>query len=113
MKNLFILFFLALMLSACNSITFVQNEQEGEQLKQKRWHHGTINGLVELSAPLDIRQFCGDKTWNTIKTELTFLNSLVNSVIPKFGALSFYSAWTNEIECFVPLRPQKLNKNNG
>ena len=92
---------LFLLLCSCNSITFVQYEQEGEQETVNKWHHATLNGMVEISRPLDIREVCGDKAWTKITTEYTFYNLLATAVVPTLGIVSLYSAWTNKVECFV------------
>lgn len=88
---------------ACSTVTFVQFDQEGEQAVERRWHHSTLNGMVEISQPLDIRKVCGTTTWTQITTEFTWQNFFVSSVIPSANFFSFYSPWTNKIECFVPV----------
>jgi len=92
---------LFLLLGACNSITFVQVEQAAEPPVVNKWHHATLNGMVEISSPLDIRDVCGDRAWAKITTEFTFYNLLAGAVVPNFGIMSFYSAWTNKVECYV------------
>lgn len=96
-----ILPFLYFLLSACSSITFVQVEQNIESPVVNKWHHATLNGMVEISSPLDIRDVCGERAWTKITTEYTFYNLLASAVVPNFGIVSFYSAWTNKVECYV------------
>lgn len=95
-------------LFGCSSITFVQFDQEGEQPQERRWHHSTLNGMVEISQPLDISKVCGATTWTQITTEFTWQNFLVSSIIPSSPFIRFYSPWTNKIECFVPESNQQL-----
>lgn len=90
-----------LVLVSCNSITFVQYEQDGEHETVNKWHHATLNGMVEISRPLDVRSVCGDKAWTKITTEYTFYNLLASALVPKLGVAALYSAWTNKVECFV------------
>jgi hypothetical protein len=104
---------LVLFQAGCNSVTFVQYEQEGEQRKTKHWHHGTLNGLVEISRPLNLNDICNGKAWNTVKTEVTFWNGLVASLVPTKG-LSLYTPWTNEVECFqTPLSRDNSESGNN
>ena len=91
---------LLLALSGCGTIKFVQYEQPGEHKLTKRWHHATLNGLVELSQPLDIRKVCGEKAWTNITTERTFPNILVSAFVPSIPYVAFYVPWTNKVECF-------------
>ena len=91
------------MLIACSTVTFVQFDQEGEQPKERRWHHSTLNGMVEISQPLDISKVCGATTWTQVTTEFTWQNALVSSLIPSTNFVNFYSPWTNKVECFVPV----------
>lgn len=96
-----------LALQACSSITFVQNEQPGEQEAHTQWHHLAINGMVELSKPLDVREMCGERTWNTITTEYSFTNGLVGLLVPSVPFLVPYTPWTNRVECYQPTPPLK------
>jgi hypothetical protein len=83
----------------CSTITFVQVEQAESKNTETRWHHATLNGMVELSKPLDIQSICGDKAWTEITTEHTFYNWLAEVLVPGIEFLLFYSAWTNEVAC--------------
>ncbi|MFK7729994.1 MAG: hypothetical protein AB8B48_00080 [Pseudomonadales bacterium] len=100
--RVFCLLIASQLLLACSSITFVQFEQEGEQAVERRWHHSTLNGMVEISRPLNISKVCGATTWTQITTEFTWQNFLVSSIVPSSAFVSIYSPWTNKIECFVP-----------
>lgn len=87
-------------LSSCGTIKFVQYEQPEENKTTKRWHHATLNGLVELSPPLDVRQVCGNKAWTNITTERTFANIFVGAFTPSIPYVAFYVPWTNKVQCF-------------
>ncbi len=87
-------------LLACSSVTFVQVEQEGEHKTTNKWHHATLNGMVEISKPLDIRTVCHNKAWTKITTEHTFYNFMAEAVTPTFiPRILLYSAWTNKVQC--------------
>ncbi len=90
----------ALHLCACSSITFVQVEQEGEPTTHDRWHHTTINGMVEISKPLDVSSVCGTKAWTQITTELTPYNFMAGAIVPGIPYIISYSPWTNRVQCF-------------
>jgi hypothetical protein len=87
-------------LSGCSTIQFVQHEQPGDQAAVNHWHHSTLNGMVEISKPLNIGSICGKKAWTTITTEFTFYNALPVILVPSLPLVSFYSAWTNRVKCF-------------
>ena len=91
-----------LVAAGCSTVTFVQYEQPGEHATTDRWHHATINGMVEISRPLDVRTVCDKRTWTTITTEHTFYNGLVTVLIPSIGFVKVYSAWTNKVQCYEP-----------
>ena len=87
-------------LAACNTVTFVQYEQPGEHKTTNRWHHATLNGMVELSSPLDVSNICRDKAWTNITTEFTFYNFVISTLVPPVPYVSIYSSWTNAVQCF-------------
>ncbi len=91
---------LSFFLSGCSTVTFVQYEQPGEHATINRWHHATINGMVEISRPLDVRTVCGKRAWTKITTEHTFYNWLPVLIIPQIDFINLYSAWTNKVQCY-------------
>ena len=99
-------------LSGCSTIQFVQLEQPGKQKTINRWHHSTLNGTVELSAPLDIKKICGKKAWTTITTEFTPFNAVIVGLISSHTLISPYSAWTNKVQCYKPIPQQQADKDS-
>jgi hypothetical protein len=89
-------------LTGCSTIQFVQHEQPDNHSTVNRWHHLTLNGLVEVSKPLDIKSICGKKAWTTISTEFTFYNAVPAVLMPTISLVSFYSSWTNKVKCYEP-----------
>ncbi|MBX2847176.1 MAG: hypothetical protein KTR16_02555 [Acidiferrobacterales bacterium] len=87
-------------LSGCSTIQFIQYEQAIETTPVKRWHHSTLNGTVEISKPLNVQSICGKRAWTSITTEFTLLNALPVILMPGTPLLSFYSAWTNKVNCY-------------
>jgi len=100
--SVFISCLLLCLLSGCSTIEFVQHEQAGDRDSINRWHHVTLNGMVEISKPLNVQSICGKKAWTTITTEYTFYNSLPALIIPTTPLFSLYSAWTNKVKCYEP-----------
>lgn len=95
----------AVLSTACSSISFVQYEQPGEQKTTTRWHHMAVNGMVEISSPLDVRTICGDRAWNKITSEYTFYNWAASAPLLQFTAFVPYMPFTNRVECFEPVKP--------
>ncbi|GAA6152053.1 Bor/Iss family lipoprotein [Pseudoteredinibacter isoporae] len=96
-----------LAISGCSRIHFVQYEQENNQQKETRWHHTTLNGLVELSPPLNLSEVCRGKAWNHVTTETTFGNWAASLLNPTVPYLVLYSPRTNQVQCYqVPIKSE-------
>jgi hypothetical protein len=87
-------------IAGCNTLTFVQNEETRAQPTSSHWHHATLNGMVEISTPLNLNDVCGGTSWNKITTEHRFYNALSELILPRITGLSLYSSWTAEVECY-------------
>ena len=89
---------IALCLSGCTTIHFDNGTDVSGLANAPKWHHIGILSLVEFSAPVNLETECGNKEWNSVQTELTFLNglasSIVNSVVP-----AAWSPKTVEVTC--------------
>jgi hypothetical protein len=96
MKNLIVLF--AILLSGCTTIHFDRNENlDLNATKSETWHHNAVLALVEVSDPVNLEEECGEKEWSSVKTELTFVNGLVSSIV-NFVAPLWYPK-TVEVSC--------------
>ncbi len=89
-------------LCGCSTITFEQYEQPGEHKTTKRWHHTTLNGIVEISRPLNVEAICQEKAWTTITTERTSPNFWTDLVVQtiSMSPVVLYSSWTNKVQCY-------------
>ena len=67
---------------------------------REQWHHLAINGLIEISPPMDINYNCANQQWDTVTMERTFLNG-VASVTSQYFTL--YSPWAIIYECRDPI----------
>ncbi len=95
-------------LSGCSRIHFVQYDQEDNKQEETRWHHTTLNGLVELSPPLNLSEVCRGKAWNHVTTETSFSNWAVSLFNPTIPYLVLYSPRTNRIQCYqVPIKNEE------
>lgn len=63
-------------LSGCTTIYFEKGKDVRSTFVTERWHHNFAFGLYEASAPVNLKDECGDKTWVSVKTEQSFLNGL-------------------------------------
>ena len=45
----------------------------------KRWHHGVIWGVAELSGPYDLKTLCPNG-WAEVKSETSFVNGLLDAI---------------------------------
>jgi len=80
--------------SSCSTIHFQNGESSTDAETYSEYHHMAGLELVELSAPVDMRQRCKDKEWQSVKTQRTFLNGLVGAFTQPF-----YSPWEVTYSC--------------
>jgi hypothetical protein len=59
----------------------------------RRWHHGVIWGIAELSGPYNLKQLCPNG-WAEVTTETSFLNGLLGAITS-----SVYSPQTVTVRC--------------
>jgi hypothetical protein len=59
----------------------------------RRWHHGVIWGIAEISGPYDLKQICPEG-WAEVTTETSFLNWLLYSITS-----GIYTPQTVTIRC--------------
>lgn len=82
-----------LTLSSCSTISFVADKNANESYETSEWHHNIIYGLVEISNPVNVSQTCKNG-FSAIRTERTFLNSLVGGI-----AGNIYNPMTVSMSC--------------
>jgi len=99
---------LVISVSGCASMTFTQDIERPRQAATiQHWHHTVLNGMVEVSEPVNLYKDCMGRPWHSAEVEFRFKNGLVggiaNSVIDAAlftsSWLAFYSPWNVEIEC--------------
>lgn len=94
MKQLFII--AVIFLSGCTTIHF-DNGSEVGQLTTKTWHHNVAASLYEVSEPVNLEKQCDDKSWSSVKTELSFVNAIASGVVNTF--LPLWYPKTVEVSC--------------
>lgn len=72
------------MLAACSTIVFDNGpQQQTASPPQKMGHHiGGIFALFEFSEPKNLKSLCNGNDWSSIKTEQTFVDGLIQQVVP-------------------------------
>ena len=84
------------LLSGCSTIHFVNGPELDDTVIREEWHHTALNGLIEISPPVNISYNCDNKQWDTITIERSFLNGLAS--LPA-QYLSIYAPWSVYYEC--------------
>mgnify|MGYP007086204385 CR=1 FL=1 len=103
---------IAFLLTGCGTVKFTQNLPDGYSAgssSHEKWHDTTIDGMVEISEPVNLYQECRGKPWAEIEIEYTFSNSMVaiasssvlSFVVPALSFVSPYTPWAYEIRCGV------------
>lgn len=89
-----------LWLSACSTMHFINGPQMEDTVVREQWHHLAINGIFEISPPMNLTYNCGKQQWDTVTVERTFLNGLA-SLSSQY--LTVYSPWAIVYECRDPI----------
>lgn len=89
--------FMAMLLSGCSTMRFVNGPDMDGTVQREQWHHLGLNGVVEFSPPMDLEYYCSEQQWDAATVEHSFLNAIA-SVSP-WVPLSLYSPWTIIYEC--------------
>jgi hypothetical protein len=89
------LFTLILSSSACFTTTLRSGQPANAPRLEndRRWHHGLIWGIAELSGPYDLKKLCPNG-WAEITTETSFVNGLLTSLTS-----SIYTPQSVTIRC--------------
>ncbi|WP_157729705.1 hypothetical protein [Bacterioplanes sanyensis] len=99
-----------LVTSGCGTMVFHQDLPDNYRpgnYESEKWHDTTIDGMVEISEPVNLYQECRGKPWANIEIEYTFTNGLVafagNSVltwaVPALSFISPYTPWAYQVQC--------------
>ncbi len=86
-----------LFLSGCTSIHFDNGNALAGQPTFEKWHHNFGAALYEGSDPVNLKEECQGKEWNSVKTELTFMNGLASGFLNLIAPVWYPK--TVEISC--------------
>lgn len=115
---------LLILSTGCATMNFTQNvpnnadlgspkdtDAQSAQLKSiDKWHHGMLNGMVEISEPKNLYKDCRGQMWHQTTVEFRtknglasiFVNSVLDSLLFSWNFFAFYTPWTVEIQCERP-----------
>ncbi len=85
--------------SGCSTLHFDNGAKADAQSSTavEKWHHNAVLALFEVSNPVNLKDECGDKNWTSVKTELSFANGLISSVVNFFVPVWYPK--TVEVSC--------------
>ncbi|MEH6449500.1 MAG: hypothetical protein V7765_12570 [Oleispira sp.] len=99
-----------LLITGCSTMHFTQLTPELENVKTRthsQWHDTTLNGMVEISYPVNLYENCQGQPWKKVTVEfglkagLTTLavNTLMDVIIPGSSLVNMYAPWDVEAQC--------------
>lgn len=79
---------LVLTLSACSTIHFDRTSNVvNSQKTYQQWHHNFAFALYEGSKPVNLVEICPNDNWQSVQTEVSFLNGLAAIPVNLLGPL--------------------------
>lgn len=79
---------LALTISACTTIHFDRTPSvAGSSQTHQQWHHNFALALYEGSKPVNLVEICPNGNWQSVQTELSFLNGLASLPVNLLGPI--------------------------
>ena len=72
-----------------------------------QWHSTTMNGMVEISHPVNLYKNCQGQPWQKVTVEFGFkavltvfaVNTLMDALIPSLSFVNMYAPWDVESQC--------------
>ncbi len=89
---------------------FTQKTTDKVNTKLKRyshWHDTALNGMVEISYPVNLYESCHGQPWKKVTVEFgvkagltTFaVDTVMNGVMPGLSFINIYAPWDVKIQC--------------
>ena len=81
-KKIKLLILLTILISGCVSMHFdngsiVNNSSVSDNKETiEKWHHKFFADACEVSDPVNLSKHCNNSEWESVKTEISFLNAL-------------------------------------
>jgi hypothetical protein len=90
--------FACLVITACSTIQFDRNTASTAEAKtHQQWHHNFVFALYEGSKPVNLVEICPQNSWQSVKTEVSFLNVL--AAVPANYFAPIWYPQTVDISC--------------
>lgn len=72
-----------------------------------QWHDTTLNGMVEISYPINLYENCKGQPWKKVTVEFGFkagltafaVNTAMDAVVPGLSFINMYAPWDVEAQC--------------
>lgn len=75
-------------LSACSTIHFDRHSStSATPHKYQHWHHNFAFALYEGSKPVNLVEACPQGNWQSVQTEVSFINGLASLPVNFFGPI--------------------------
>ncbi len=84
---LFLLISVSLLLSGCYTVNFKNGETARGGAIESHFHSNVLLSLVEISSPVNPKEFCAEKEWSMVTTQESFLSGILpttTTILSKF-----------------------------
>ena len=80
-RKIFSLFVALFFLCSCYTINFKRDSSSTDEFYQfSQWHHIGLLGLVEFSAPVNLKEICSEDSWESVRVRTGFLQGLISKL---------------------------------
>lgn len=101
---------LCFVVSACGTIRFTHDTEETDKpvvQQDPHWHHTTIDGMIEITPPLNLYRECKGKAWQEVKVQYNVWNgaaaltvaAIFTALVPALEVVSLWTPWTVDTTC--------------
>jgi len=99
-RNILLAIITTLLFSGCSKMYFHNGEPSNSvTLQNEQTHRHTVFNLVEISDPINLNEKCPSNDWDTIETELSFLDFLISSIDNFLIGVDVYGQKTVNYSC--------------
>ncbi len=97
-----------MLITGCSTMHFTQVTAEAEETRiHSQWHDTTLNGMVEISHPVNLYESCKGQPWKKVTVEVSAkagltvfaINTTMNAIIPGLSFVNMYAPWDVEAQC--------------
>ncbi len=99
-------------ITGCSTMHFTQNVSAQQTVSNdidSQWHDTTLNGMVEISYPVNLYQTCKSQPWKQVTVEFGFVaglttvatDTIINSLVPGLSLINMYAPWDVNTRCTV------------